>query len=41
VLFVGAQQLKGYLESTWDTALDEAGYPTAAVRGPKAPPTQK
>jgi glutaredoxin len=27
VLFVGSAQLKGYLESDWDAALDHAGYP--------------
>jgi glutaredoxin len=37
VLFVGSQQLKGYLESAWDTALDEAGYPQAPLRGLKSP----
>ena len=34
VLFVGPQQLKGYLESSWDTALDYAGYPRTAVTIP-------
>ena len=37
VLFVGTQQLKGYLESAWDSVLDEAGYPQAPLRGLKAP----
>jgi hypothetical protein len=31
VLLVGSQQLKGYLESSWDAALDYAGYPRTAV----------
>lgn len=35
VLFVGTNQLKGYLESTWDTALDTAGYPRTAPPGMK------
>jgi hypothetical protein len=34
VLLVGAQQLKGYLESSWDTALDYAGYPRTAATIP-------
>jgi hypothetical protein len=34
VLFVGTQQLKGYLESSWDTALDSAGYPRTAIAIP-------
>ena len=40
VLFVGKNQLKGYLESDWDSALDNAGYPkTALVKPqPKAQP---
>jgi glutaredoxin len=37
VLFVGSQQLKGYLESAWDAALDGAGYPQAPLRGVKPP----
>jgi hypothetical protein len=35
VLLVGSQQLKGYLESEWDAALDSAGYPRAALPGTK------
>lgn len=42
LLFVGSNQLKGYLESDWDAALDTAGYPktalTAARPKPKTPP---
>jgi hypothetical protein len=41
VLFVGSQQLTGYLESSWDAALDEAGYPNAPLRGVTVPPTRK
>jgi glutaredoxin len=41
VLFVGSQQLKGYLESSWDAALDEAGYPRTPVAGVKAPAASK
>jgi hypothetical protein len=41
VLFVGSQQLKGYLESSWDAALDEAGYPRSAMRGLKVPGASK
>jgi glutaredoxin len=37
--------LKGYLESDWDAALDQARYPSASVRGAKpaavAPPAGK
>lgn len=35
VLFVGTNQLKGYLESAWDAALDTAGYPRTAPPGLK------
>lgn len=35
VLVVGARQLKGYLESEWDAALDTAGYPKTALAGTK------
>jgi hypothetical protein len=35
VLIVGSKQLKGYLESGWDTALDSAGYPRTAPPGVK------
>jgi glutaredoxin len=37
VLIVGATQIKGYLESSWDAALDSAGYPKSAVPGVKVP----
>ena len=37
VLLVGAKQLKGYLESDWDAALDSAGYPKSAIPGMKVP----
>ncbi len=33
VLYVGANRIKGYLESEWDTALDIAGYPMTAPPG--------
>jgi hypothetical protein len=35
VLLVGSKQLKGYLESDWDAALDSAGYPKTAPPGVK------
>ena len=35
VLIVGSRQLKGYLESDWDAALDSGGYPRTAVPGYK------
>jgi hypothetical protein len=35
VLLVGSKQLKGYLESDWDAALDSAGYPRTAPPGMK------
>lgn len=38
VLIVGTTQLKGYLESNWDTALDSAGYPRTAMPGMKVKP---
>jgi len=31
VLYVGANRVKGYLESEWDAALDVAGYPRTAI----------
>ncbi|HEX6003781.1 MAG TPA: glutaredoxin family protein [Burkholderiales bacterium] len=31
LLLVGAQRLKGYLESEWDSTLDFAGYPKTAL----------
>ena len=37
LLFVGSRQVKGYLESEWDAALDAAGYPKTAVPGFKPP----
>jgi glutaredoxin len=41
VLYVGRQQIKGYLASTYDEALDSAGYPRSAPPGskPAAKPT--
>ena len=45
LLFVGSNQLKGYLESDWDAALDNAGYPKTALAAakpkPKTPPPTK
>jgi len=38
VLFVGSTQLKGYLDTTWDGALDAAGYPKTAAPGVKVKP---
>jgi len=38
VLFVGRNQLKGYLESDWDSALDNAGYPKTALFKPQPKP---
>jgi glutaredoxin len=35
VLLVGSKQLKGYLESDWDAALDSAGYPKTPPPGVK------
>jgi len=41
VLLVGSRQLKGYLESDWDAALDSAGYPKTPPPGVKLkPPAQ-
>jgi glutaredoxin len=37
LLLVGSRQVKGYLESEWDAALDAAGYPRTAVAGYKPP----
>ncbi|HTE14858.1 MAG TPA: glutaredoxin family protein [Burkholderiales bacterium] len=31
ILLVGKIQLKGYLESDWDSTLDSAGYPRTAI----------
>jgi glutaredoxin len=36
VLVVGSTVVRGYLESSWDAALDTAGYPRTAVPGVKA-----
>jgi glutaredoxin len=33
VLIVGKNQLKGYLDEAWDSALDSAGYPRTAPAG--------
>jgi glutaredoxin len=38
VLYVGTQQIKSYLESEWDAALDTAGYPRVAPPGYKPTP---
>jgi glutaredoxin len=35
VLLVGSKQIKGYLDSEWDAALDSAGYPKTAPPGMK------
>jgi hypothetical protein len=35
VLLVGSTQLKGYLETSWDAALDNAGYPRTPPPGMK------
>ena len=35
LLLVGARQLKGYLASDWDAALDAAGYPRSGIPGVK------
>ena len=35
VLQVGSITLKGYLESEWDSTLDNAGYPRSTVARPK------
>jgi len=37
LLYVGREQLKGYLETSWDSALDSAGYPRQPVPGYAAP----
>ena len=36
VLVVGSTQLKGFLETNWDAALDSAGYPRTAPPGMKS-----
>ncbi len=43
LLYIGKEHLKGYLETGWDSALDNAGYPRQPVPGyvapkPPAPP---
>jgi hypothetical protein len=38
LLVVGSSPLKGYLESAWDAALDNAGYPRSPSVGYKPPP---
>lgn len=38
VLIVGSVQIKGYLESSWDAALDTAGYPRTPYPGMKTKP---
>jgi hypothetical protein len=35
ILLVGPTQLRGYLETTWDAALDNAGYPRTPAPGTK------
>lgn len=35
VLVVGSKQLKGYLDTDWDSALDAAGYPRTPIPGVK------
>lgn len=37
LLFVGREPFKGYLESSWDSALDSAGYPREPAPGYAAP----
>jgi len=37
LLLVGSRQVKGYLESEWDAALDAADYPKTATAGFKPP----
>ena len=41
VLVVGSQVQKGYLDTTWDSILDNAGYPKTAPPGMKAQVTAK
>ena len=38
LLIVGSKQFKGYLETDWDAALNDAGYPRTPYLGYKAPP---
>lgn len=37
VLFVGSKPIKGYLATSWDAALDDAGYPKSVAPGVKVP----
>ena len=37
LLYIGREQMKGYLETGWDSALDNAGYPRQPVPGYVAP----
>ena len=37
VLYVGSNKVTGYLASTWNSALDNAGYPQSATPGAKPP----
>ena len=41
VLVVGSQVQKGYLDTTWDSLLDSAGYPKTPPPGMKAQVTTK
>lgn len=38
LLVVGSSRFKGYLETGWNAALDNAGYPRTPYLGYKAPP---
>lgn len=38
MLFVGQERLRGYLESSWNSALDAAGYQSGPAPGYTAPP---
>jgi hypothetical protein len=40
VMIVGTRQVKGYLDTEWDSALDAAGYPKSATPGMKAQPAK-
>ncbi len=37
LLYIGREPLKGYLETSWDSALDNAGYPRQPAPGYVAP----
>jgi len=41
VLYVGRTQIKGYLASAYDSALNAAGYPSTALPGTKPQPAAK